>query len=187
MSDGVPHVWRRGLQAAAVASVLLLALPLLTATRALAHDPGQGTDVGQARWMAFVGEHEVDVTLTTDDPALHPVELVARRAGEKATGRLTPVSEGTEHGRIKLHAEGRWFLYATFKDTRNRTAESWVAVQQGAGRNVSETRPVYLPLAQTYGAGRTAATVVLYGMAAAVLVAVARSCRGRRVPQPQQS
>ncbi|MFF6829825.1 hypothetical protein [Streptomyces longwoodensis] len=184
-SEGVPRVWRRGVQATAVTSALLLALPLLTATRALAHDPGQGTDVGKARWTAFVGEHDVDVTLTTDDPALRPVELVARRAGEKATGRITPTADGAERGWIRLHAEGRWFLYATFKDARDRTAESWVAVQQGSGRNVSETRPVYLPPAQTYGVGRTAATVVLYGMAAAILVTVARS--GRRVQQPRQS
>ncbi|MFF4550743.1 hypothetical protein [Streptomyces sp. NPDC001435] len=168
----------------AVASVLLLALPLLTATRALAHDPGQGTAVGQARWTAFVGQHGVDVTLTTDDPALRPVELVAHRAGEKATGRLTPVADGTERGRI---AESRWFLCATFRDARNRTAESWVVVQQGSERNISETRPVYLPPTQTYGASRTAATVVLYGMSAAILVAVARSGRGGRLPKPQQS
>lgn len=184
--EGVPRAWHRGVQAATVASAILLAVPLLTATRALAHDPGQGTDAGQALWKAFVQEHVVEVTLTTDDPALRPTGLIARRAGEKVTGQLTPVSDGAERGRIQLHAEGRWFLYATFKDSRNRTAESWVAVQQGSGRNVTETRPVYLPPTQTYGAGRTTATVVLYGMAAASLVAVARSGRTRRAGQPQQ-
>ncbi|MBW8795409.1 MAG: hypothetical protein JF597_17955 [Streptomyces sp.] len=187
MSEDVPSPRRRTVEATVVASALLIAFPLLTAPRALAHDPGQGADAGQARWRAFVGEHEVDVTLTTDDPALRPVELVARRAGEKATGRLTPVPDGTDRGRIALHAEGRWFLYATFKDARNRTAESWVAVQQGSGRNLTTTRPVYLPPPQTYGAGRTAATVGLYGLAAAILLTVARSGRTHRAPQPRQS
>jgi len=120
-------------------------------------------------------------------PGLAPRRVDRRRAGEKVTGQLTAVSDGAVRGRIKLHAEGRWFLYATFKDARNRTAESWAAVQQGSGRNLSESRPVYVPPTQAHGAGRTAATVVLYGMAAAMLVAVARSGRGRRVPQPQQS
>jgi hypothetical protein len=186
-SEGVPRTWHRGAQAATVASAVLLALPLLTAPRALAHDPGQGTEAGQARWKAFVKEEKVDVTLTTDDPALRPTGLVARRAGEKVTGELTHVTDGTERGRIKLHAEGRWFLYATFKDSRNRTAESWVAVQRGSGRNLAETRPIYLPPTQTYGAGRTAATVVLYGMTAVILVAVARSGRTRRTALPQES
>ncbi|MFJ9011659.1 hypothetical protein [Streptomyces canus] len=180
VAEGVPRAWRRGVQVAAVAAAVVLAFPLLTATLALAHDPGQGTDAGEARWNAFVREHGVDVTLTTDDPALRPTALVARRAGEEVTGRLAPDSAGAEHGTLRLHADGRWFLYATFKDSRNRTAESWVAVEQGSARNLNATRPVYLPPTQTYGAGRTAVTVVLYGMAAAVLVAVARSGRTLR-------
>ncbi|MEU0170574.1 hypothetical protein ABZ214_34865 [Streptomyces iakyrus] len=187
VTEGMPRAWHRGVQAAAVAAAVLAALPLLTATRALAHDPGQGTEAGRARWTAFVRENQVDVTLTTDDPTLRPTGLVARRAGEKVTGELTPDSDGTERGRIKLHADGRWFVYATFKDSRNRTAESWIAVQQGSGRNVAEARPVYLPPTQTYGPGRTAASVVLYGLTAAILVVVARSGRTRGIARPQET
>lgn len=184
VAEGVPRGWHRGVRAATVGVAVLLALPLLTPTRAIAHDPGQGTDVGEARWSTFVREHEVDVTLSSDEPGLRPTGLVARRAGEEVTGRLTSDSAGTGHGTVRLHADGRWFLYATFRDARNRLAESWVAVEQGSARARTATRPVYVPPTQTYGAARTAATVALYGMAAALLVGVARSGRKPRTVPP---
>ncbi|MFI1335905.1 hypothetical protein ACH4U7_38480 [Streptomyces sp. NPDC020845] len=184
-SEGAPRAWHRGVQAAAVVSAVLLAVPLLTATRALAHDPGQGADAGQARWRASVREQAIEVTLATGDPALRPTGLIARRAGEKVTAQLSPDADGAAHGRIRLPSDGRWFLYATFKDSRERTAESWVVVQQGAGRTLSEARPIYLPPTQIYGAGRTAATVMLYAMSAAILVAIARSGRPPRNIRPQ--
>ncbi|MGO4755028.1 hypothetical protein AB4212_41585, partial [Streptomyces sp. 2MCAF27] len=185
VSEGVPRTWHRGVQAATVASVVLVVVPLLTATRALAHDPGQGVDAGQARWRVSVREQAIEVTLATYDPALRPTRLIARRAGDEVTAQLSPDADGAAHGRIMLHADGRWFLYATFKDSRGQTAESWVAVQQGTGRTLAETRPVYLPPTQVYGAGRTAATVILYAMSAAILVAIARSGRPPRSRRPQ--
>ncbi|WP_171052734.1 hypothetical protein [Streptomyces marianii] len=79
-----------------------------------------------------------------------------------------------------MSGSGRWFLYATFRDEQNRRAETWIPVEQGVNRDVRVSRPVYLPPTLTYGAGRSAATVVLYGLATAVLVAVSRLGRPRR-------
>jgi hypothetical protein len=79
---------------------------------------------------------------------------------------------------------GRWFVYAVFRDAWASTTETWIPVEAGSSQLLRETRPLYAPPApQKDGAGRTAATVALYGLSGVILVAVARS--GRRTPLPQ--
>lgn len=177
-TEGLPRNWYRGVQAAALVSALLV-MPLLSATTALGHDPGQGTSAGEAHWRALAREHFVEVTLATTNKALTPVKLAARRAGNEVTGHLTQGSAGTYRGSIALHASCRWFLYATFRNARNRTTETWIPVQQGRNRNVDANRPVYLPPAQTHGAGRTTATITLDALSGAILAAAARAGRRR--------
>ncbi|MCX5302771.1 hypothetical protein OG304_04800 [Streptomyces sp. NBC_00160] len=176
-AEGLPHGSRRITQAGGVAALLglLFAVPLMNATPARAHDPGQGAAAGQAQWNAQVRDDSIDVTLTTTGPALAPTGLIARRAGEELTGRLVVDADGVARGSISLRADRRWFLYATFRDGQNRPAETWIPVQRDSGRTIAESRPVYLPSAETEVTGKSLATVALYGMAAALLVAVARS------------
>lgn len=177
-AEGVPRNWYRGVQVAGMVSALLL-LPLLSATTVLAHDPGQGTAAGTAQWRGFVRGHSIEVRLTTTNRALTPDSLVARRAGDKLTGRLMAGPAGTYRGSIAVHTSGRWFVYATFRDERERRAETWIPVERDTKRDIRASRPLYLPPTLTYGAGRVAATTALYGLAAVILVAVARAGRSR--------
>ncbi|MET9819270.1 MULTISPECIES: hypothetical protein [unclassified Streptomyces] len=57
-------------------------------------------------------------------------------------------------------------------------------VRAGSSQILHGTRPLYLPSApQKDGAGRTIATVALYELSTATLLAIARS--GRHTPLPQ--
>lgn len=175
----LPLVRTAGLAVAA----LTLALPLLSAGRAVAHDPGQGTEAGQAHWRATVHGSRIEVTVAPDSSASSRAALVARRAGQKLTAPLTSSGEGVYRGRITVPDSGRWFVYATFHDIGARATETWIPVEAGSSQVVQEARPLYVPPApQKGGAGRTAATALLYGLAVAILLAVARS--GRRAPSP---
>ncbi|MDH6522226.1 hypothetical protein [Streptomyces sp. SAI-090] len=176
----LPVIGTAGLTVAA----LTLALPLLSAGRAAAHDPGQGTEAGAAHWRTTVRGSRIDVAVTPDPSTSGRATLVVRRAGQELSAALTPSGNGVYRGDITVPESGRWFVYATFRDTGTSTTETWIPVEAGSLQILHEDRPLYVPPApQKDGAGRTTATVVLYGLSAAILLAVARS--GRRTPLPQ--
>lgn len=171
----LPLVRTSGLALAA----LTLTLPLLSAGRAAAHDPGQGTEAGEAHWRATVRGSRIDVTVTPERNIPDRATLVARRAGQELTAPLTPSDNGIFRGDITVPESGRWFVYATFRDAGASTTETWIPVETGSSQLLHEARPLYVPPApRKDDAGRTAATVALYGLSAAILLAVARS--GRR-------
>ncbi|MFJ5304223.1 hypothetical protein [Streptomyces sp. NPDC088350] len=182
-AEGLPQTLLPPIRTAGLTvAVLTLTLPLLSAGRAAAHDPGQGTDAGQAQWRATVRGSRVDVTVTPERSTSDRATLVVRRAGKKLTAPLTPSGNGVYQGNITVSESGRWFVYATFSGSGASTTESWIPVEAGSSQLLRETRPLYVPAPQKDGAGRTAATVALYGLAAAILLTIARS--GRRTPSP---
>lgn len=183
-AEGLPHTRLPLVRTAGLAVVALtVALPLLSAGRAAAHDPGQGTDAGRARWQATVRGSKIDVTVAPERNSSDRGVLVARRAGRKLSAPLTSSGKGVYRGDITVPESGRWFVYATFPSTGASTTETWIPIEAGSSQLLRETRPLYVPPApQTDGAGRTAATVVLYGLSAAILLAVARA--GRRASSP---
>ncbi|MEU0022673.1 hypothetical protein ABZ173_34040 [Streptomyces rochei] len=178
---GLPFIRTAGLAVAA----LTLALPLLSTGRAVAHDPGQGTEAGEARWRAMVRGSRIDVTVAPEPGTTSGATLVARRAGEELSAPLQSSGSGVYRGSIVVPDSGRWFVYAAFPDTGTRSTQTWIPVEAGSSQVLQETRPLYLPPApQKDGAGRMTAAVALYGLSGVILVAVARSGRGRtQLPQ----
>ncbi|ALV33096.1 hypothetical protein [Streptomyces sp. CdTB01] len=179
-AEGLPRTRLPLIRTAGLAlAALTLALPLLSAGRAAAHDPGQGTEAGEAHWRATVNGSRIAVTVAPESNTSSRAALVARRAGQKVTAPLASSGDGAYRGSITVPESGRWFVYADFHDAGMSTTETWIPVEAGSSQRIHEARPLYVPPApQKDGAGRTAATVVLYGLAAAILLAVARS--GRR-------
>ncbi|MBC9723848.1 hypothetical protein [Streptomyces sp. TRM68367] len=176
----LPVIRTAGLTVAA----LTLALPLLSAERAIAHDPGQGTEAGEAHWRTTARGSRIDVTVSPEPSASGRAVLVARRAGQELSAPLTSSGVGVYRGYVTVPESGRWFVYAAFRDAGASTTETWIPVEAGSSQLLHENRPLYVPPApQKDGAGRTAATVALYGLSGVILVAVARS--GRRTPLPQ--
>ncbi|GAA3500880.1 hypothetical protein GCM10019016_079870 [Streptomyces prasinosporus] len=179
---GLPVIRAAGLTVAAL--TLALPLPLLSAGRAAAHDPGQGTEAGKAHWRTSVQGSRIDVRVTPEPGASGRASLVARRAGQELTAPLETFENGVYRGDITVPEPGRWFVYAAFRGTGTSTTETWIPVEADSSQILQEARPLYIPPApRKDGAGRTAATVALYGLSAAILLAVARS--GRRTPLPQ--
>ena len=177
----LPLVRTAGLTVAA----LTLALPLLSAGRAAAHDPGQGTEAGEAHWRTTAQGSRIDVTVAPEpSSASGRAVLVARRAGQELSAPLASSGDGVYRGYVTVPESGRWFVYAAFRDAGASTTETWIPVEAGSSQLLHESRPLYVPPApQKEGGGRTAATVALYGLSGVILVAVARS--GRRTPLPQ--
>ncbi|MGW3935186.1 hypothetical protein [Streptomyces sp. NBC_00024] len=162
-------------------AALTLALPLLSAGRAVAHDPGQGTEAGEAHWRTTARGSRIDVTVAPEPNASGRAVLVARRAGQELSAPLTSSGDGVYRGYVTVPESGRWFVYAAFRDAGASTTETWIPVEAGSSQLLHENRPLYVPPApQKEGAGRAAATVALYGLSGVILVAVARS--GRRTP-----
>ncbi|WP_328690261.1 hypothetical protein OHA74_13905 [Streptomyces phaeochromogenes] len=177
----LPAIRTAGLAVAA----LTLALPLLSAGRAVAHDPGQGTEAGEAHWRTTAQGSRIDVIVAPEpNSASGRAVLVARRAGQELSAPLASSGDGVYRGYVTVPESGRWFVYAAFRDAEESTTETWIPVEASSSQVLHESRPLYVPPApQKEGAGRTAATVALYGLSGVILVAVARS--GRRTPLRQ--
>ncbi|KPC71788.1 hypothetical protein ABZ038_12665 [Streptomyces sp. NPDC006349] len=177
----LPLVRTAGLTVAA----LTVALPLLSAGRADAHDPGQGTEAGDAHWRTTARGSRIDVTVTPEpNSASDRAILVARRAGQELSAPLVSYGDGVYRGHVSVPDSGRWFVYAAFRDAGAQPTETWIPVEAGSAQVLHESRPLYVPPAsQKESAGRTAATVALYGLSGVILVSVARS--GRRTPLQQ--
>ncbi|MEU0680126.1 MULTISPECIES: hypothetical protein [Streptomyces] len=186
-AEGLPRPGPSGIRTAGLTVVALaLSLPLLSlsAGRAAAHDPGQGTEAGEAHWRTSVQGSRIDVRVTPEPGASDPATLVVRRAGQELSAPLKSFGNSVYRGNITVPESGRWFVYATFRDTGTSTTETWIPVETGSSQVLQETRPLYVPPApQKDGAGRTTAGFALYGLSAVILLAVERS--GRRNPLPQ--
>ena len=122
------------------AVVSLVALAVLVATPAFAHDPGQGELVAPTRLEADLEADNVRVEATIEHPrcdAIEPVRTVARRAGRILAGELRTTGACQLEGSVQLDEPGRWFLYIEFVDEQGELAEAWLA----ATRPENESQP----------------------------------------------
>ncbi|MEJ7833938.1 MAG: hypothetical protein WKF79_13545, partial [Nocardioides sp.] len=136
-----------------VAAVMALGMsaPLLQQERAEAHDPGQGEAVTTIVLSATLSGRQITVTAT---PAGHcedlqPHQLVARRAGDTITGRLTRVGTTSDAscsfvGKITVPADGRWFTYVEFTHD-GESVEAWLPLDAGSDATLTQSRDLYLP------------------------------------------
>ncbi|MFI9843663.1 hypothetical protein ACIHFD_41955 [Nonomuraea sp. NPDC051941] len=180
---GVLLLMGRGAKGVAAAAFLLsLSLPVLAPKPASAHDPGQGQIVGTAVLTAG-SDGAGTMTLTVEGCAnLSPLRIVARRAGEEASGPLTALPGACRSsGRVRVEPAGLWFLYAEMRD-RNGTVETWLPVETGDRETVQQTRPIYVPAGTTrVTAAQIAAGAGLYVVGLSMLsLTVYLAQRGRR-------
>ncbi len=107
---------------------------LLVPGQALAHDPGQGNEIGQMRLTATVrgstATLSASVTSTLACDQLEPRTLEARRSGETIAGPLRQVVPCQFQGVIQLPDRGRWFVYAELTD-HGQKVETWLPVITG--------------------------------------------------------
>lgn len=165
-----------------------VAVMLIFASSALAHDPGQGEEAGSAA-LTVKGDDDgasltVDVASEAGCEGLEPSALVARRAGAEVEAPLSRVADCRFQGAASLPERGRWFLYGEF-ERGGQPVEAWLAVRVGAGeQTVSEPRPLYYPATVSGGPVKIAAGVFVYAFLAAVVLLVARLIRRRPAAPP---
>jgi hypothetical protein len=143
-------VWRRA-AAVAAAAALMVAVPVMYAPTARAHDPGQGPAQGSAE-LTVVGNGDGGLSVTADRftglaPGIEPVRLLARRANRVVTADLRRDGSGPESftGSVVLPESGRWFVYVEVRQ-QGRVLETWLPVQQTTNVTTVARRPVYLPV-----------------------------------------
>ena len=98
----------------------------------MAHDPGQGDEIGQTQLVASVmdgGAVNVAASLPGVETCdlFNPVRTTARRTGQTLHGTLERKEASRFSGAIALPERGRWFVYAEL--TRSgEDLEAWIAV-----------------------------------------------------------
>ncbi len=164
----------------------LVGAGLLTASPALAHDPGQGRHValGLLTVSRASGQGEtatLELGVPGDCQAFTPVATVARRAGRTLRGSLTataadvvtPDGSGRTpgcvlRGSVNGLSQGRWFVYAEAVGADGARLEAWLAVQ--ARERKTEVREIYTPPGGSGTGGRnTVGALVLLGVAALLI------------------
>lgn len=162
--------------AAALSAVLALLLLAQAAPPALAHDPGQGSELGQAQLVGAVrdGEATLSVAPETADlcNSLEPIGIVARRAGETLRAPLAETGSCIFTGSISLPGEGRWFVYGEFESGEGRTVEAWLPLTTPENPRDEEVRSVYSPPVVESSGVKLASGIALYAIIAALLIAV---------------
>ena len=172
--------------AAAVSMTTLVAFLALAPRPALAHDPGQGPEVGRAALTATASGRrarlDVDLGQIPDCSAVRPTQLRARRADMRLTSKLARTSSCAASGAITLPAPGRWFLYAELERSGKRL-ETWLPIDVGgSARTRDSNRLVYAPRARDATVLKVAAGVIVYALMLIVMTVVARSVRATAAP-----
>ena len=161
---------------------LALAIALLAAPAAIAHDPGQGDDAGTVGLVVAVDRDRARLTATlpaSECESTEPVEIVARRAGHAARARLVKRT-CTLSGDIQLPERGRWFIYALMR-REGRTVESWLPVTRDDGTVTGERRRyAYYASTSSGGLAQIAAGVALYAAMAALILVTFKLVRASR-------
>jgi len=166
-------VWSRVRRTAVLAVGAILAVAL-SASSALAHDPGQGTEDAAIVLTARTQDERavLDATILDADCAEFTVSaLVARRAGEERRIALDELAPCRATGSITLPRRGRWFLYVEYVRS-GRHLEAWISVESPRS-TVRAVRRLYAGPANRGSAWEGIAGIALL-MAAAVLVIRAR-------------
>ena len=181
---------RGRLSGAVVVAAAISLLLLATAQPALAHDPGEGTELTTARLALTRDGHggmRLTVTPGTRCGQLKPRDITARRAGITIRAPLTVVGACQFTGTITLPDSGRWFIYADFTDS-GHAAETWLPAYPEQA-TATETRLVYRPAQAKTSAARhtqTAAGAVIYavglGLLGCALLVARRNTRNRAHP-----
>lgn len=156
-----------------VALVVMFAVQLHTAPRALAHDPGQGRPVGRVAFTAQRNGDTVRVAARVDGACPGSATLVGRRAGETVRAPATSIATCAYQGGLTLPAHGRWFIYLDLRAGSEAHYESWLSLPAGS-TSASDTRELYLPASGASVADRDVVGAVLYLLVAGLLVASAR-------------
>jgi len=172
-------------------AALALTLALVAVSPALAHDPGQGREIGKALIVTTVtGDRAVvqaETVNVADCASLIPVQLTARRGGMELHSALTQVAPCRYLAEIELAERGRWFLYIELSQGADR-AEAWTWVI------ASDPHPTRERLASLYIPPRTTsfkspttimAGVLLYAFNLSVMAVVIRMFRREAGLQPE--
>jgi hypothetical protein len=150
------------------ASVLaLISFTLLFgfALPSLAHDPGQGEDIGQARLLAYQTNGRLSLRvelIDVDCSRFSNAVLLARRAGEILETNLNQTGDCQFSAEISLAETGRWFIYADF-DYEDNKAEAWLPVIiETAETEYEKLSSLYVPTASVESSGQVLNSVILY-------------------------
>lgn len=123
-----PHLQVRRIP---TALVLLGCSLLLFSGPVLAHDPGQGNEIGKMQLTATLQNSTTTFAAKVLDrrecDQLEPKTLQARRAGEVVTAPLHRVGVCQFQGAVLLPERGRWFVYAELVYS-GRGVETWLPV-----------------------------------------------------------
>jgi len=182
---------RRPLALAAATAVLSVGTSAGGGERAEAHDPGQGRPVASATVAGTSnarGTATLEVRLLDGCDGTAPRRLVARRAGETVTARLTAAGECRYAGTVRLPDDGRWFVYAELR-VDGQDVETWLPIRSDAATRLTQTRDVYVPAGAESRVGpvQLGAGAVVYALGLAVLalsVLGARSSRASSRSEP---
>jgi hypothetical protein len=176
---------------AALAITLMLAVVALVAlpNSALAHNTGQGQDVGYANVSATVanGVATVDVQLTQATTAncrkLKPASLTAQRADVTTQGSFSTLGDCHYQGTLTPPSEGRWVVTADFRFNGQPTS---ITVLIGVGGDVTSFQSAdWLHVNSLGGGGRSIPVGALLAGAGGLLALalLVRVAVGRRAPR----
>ena len=159
------------------AAAALGALTLAVAPAgALAHDPGQGTELTTAsvllRSDGDRAELEVDLSGSGHCDDLAPQRVVARRAGEERAASLRRLGPCRVGGQVALPDRGRWFVYAELEHD-GRTVETWLPIHADGTETASEReRSVYFPAEVSDPPVKSAVGIAIFAVFAGALVGI---------------
>lgn len=123
-----------------LAAVLALLIGSLLAQPALAHDPGQGQEVGEmairVTQAAALIQLDAQVIGVDDCAGLEPLQMTARRAGQTLQSALVANGQCRFAGEMTLPERGRWFVYTELSRGAERL-EAWLPVIAAAETNTT--------------------------------------------------
>lgn len=143
---------------------------------ALAHDPGQGTELAQVPLEVETDGSRAWIDADLRESGLcgevNPAGTVARRAGEEVLGPLEEGAQCRFEGTVALPDRGRWFVYAQF-DRGGEALETWLPVTAGGpDANSAGARSLYSPPVVTSPPTKTLAGVAAYAMLALAMLGI---------------
>ena len=175
---------------AATVVAAALAILLLPAAVARAHDPGQGDPAGTVALTVTAADGRATVRGRVNGTCggIDGRAIVARRAGRELRAPLE-IRGCSFAGVVPLPERGRWFVYVEL-ERGGRRIESWLPVRRGSAPVTVEdaARYAYEPARRSSGLVQAAGGVLLYLLMGAVIAATFRMLRQDRMsraPQPR--
>lgn len=137
------------IQPGPAATALALIASMLIPATALAHDPGQGEDVGFVHFTANRTDHRIDLSALVTEPedcsGITSRGLVARRARQEVRSDLVQTADCEYTGSLTVTDRGRWFVYIELV-IDDRDVEAWLPVIAGDSSARYEKRSwIYVP------------------------------------------